>query len=377
MRRVILVAASMVFAAACGAGPTSPSQSNSPVVVSGAAATAPAVGTVIPFASQPVALLATLPTTTPPTAFTPFVDVATDATFNNIVQTLPVPGNPADSVQVTLSSLSPGTYYWRVRSVVSATVNLSSSSSFVVGSTTALPAPQLYTADNITVYPRPQLTVNRIAGARRPAGQIQYRFEVALTPGFLPVLRSTTVSEDPDTGSYSMYFDDDDLPLGTVFHWRVTAVDTATNASSYSVVRRFTTTPATINGQPSLLLTRDCRNSPTVAIPHLFTRVFDGTATVSDTSILFTATDSLVLSLNRSGSTVRGTINGRARERLGNYEAIVGPSYGEFAVPVPTSGAATATSAEGTYDGYLEFYLPLDPGNGCVANGVRWKLYLR
>jgi hypothetical protein len=81
MMRRFLTALAVILATGCGSSPTSPESTPPTVTVSGAAATAPAPGTVIPYASQPVTLLATLPVATPAAPLTSFVGVATGAAF--------------------------------------------------------------------------------------------------------------------------------------------------------------------------------------------------------------------------------------------------------------------------------------------------------
>lgn len=378
MKSRFIAVSVLLLAAACGSSPAAPTSAASTVTISGASAAAPATGTIIPYANQPVTLLATLPVTTPATTVTSVVDVASDSTFTVTVQSHTLSGNPGASVQVTLSALPSGTYYWRVRTIGPSEVNLSTASAFVISGTTAIEAPTLVTSDNVIVYPRPQLTVRRLAGATRPDGRIQYRFDVALTPLFLPVFRSTTV---PETGGIlSMYFDDEELPLATTFYWRVTAIDTVTGGSAVSGTQRFTTTPTTASSNAALFLTLDCRNPIppiSVRVPHVYTRAFDGVLSIAASTLRFTAGRSLVLTLAQAGSIAQGTINGAATERLGSYEAQVGTGFGQTNTPMPTTATLSPNFAEGSYDGYLGFYPVALDGDGCVSNNVRWKLYYR
>jgi len=138
----------------------------------------------------------------------------------------PLSGDPGASVQLTLAALTPGTYYWRVRTISPSAVSLSTVSSFVVSSAVPLAIPQLYTKDDVTVYPRPQLTVNRIPGGTRPIGRIKYRFDVALSTTMLPALLTRSI--DDDSAIFTIR-PSDDLALDTTYYWRVTAVNTLTS----------------------------------------------------------------------------------------------------------------------------------------------------
>jgi len=370
MMRRLLTGLVVVLATGCGSSPTSPESTPATVTVSGAAATAPATGTVIPYASQPVTLLATLPVATPAVAVTSFVDVATDTAFLSIVQTQPLSGDPGASVPLALAALTPGTYYWRVRTIAAAAVSSSSASSFVVSSTVPLAIPLLYTKDDVTVYPRPQLTVNRIPGGTRPIGRIKYRFDVALSTTMLPALLTKSIDDD-DSAIFTIR-PPDDLALDTTYYWRVTAVDTLTTASAASEVRHFHTTPATLEGRAALFVTLDCQ-ALLPSRPPAETIAIDGSVTLSPVTVGFVALNTLRLELVRSGDRVTGSISGASGERLGGREVRVGST------PFATSGVATDSLAEGTYDGYLGAFTVGGSSNGtsCVSNNVRWKLYFR
>jgi len=365
----------VILATGCGSPPTSPESTPPTVTVSGAAATAPAPGTVIPYASQPVTLLATLPVATPALPLTPFVDVATDAAFLSIVQTQPLSGDPGASVQLALGALTPGTYYWRVRAIAASTVTLSTSSSFTVGANATLAAPELYTADDLTIYPTPRLTVSRLSGVSRPSGRIEYRFDVALSDSFLPVFQSTTVSETTGNATFSAAFDGW-LPFDTTFYWRVLARDTVTGASAYSAVRHFSTTSAVVNGQAALFVIKYCNPSATPTVANSETHAFDGTATTSTTGIEFSTSDSLRLVLSRTTTGAEGTLRGRAFERLGFKQLRIGPSAVQVDQPVSTSASVSGTTIEGAFSGYLEYYYALNPSGGCTGT-VNWRLFVK
>lgn len=374
MSRGMIAGIWLVLATACGSSPASPSATTASVTITGGAATAPSSGTVIPYASQPVMLLATLPKAMPSAAMTSFVDVASDAAFATIVQTQTASGADGASVQVALSSLASGTYYWRVRTSTTSITSVSSSSTFTIGASAGLSVPQLSgTADGRTAYPRPLLTVSRLSGSARPAGRIVYRFDVARSNNFLSEAVSVEVAESAlaTVLSYSVR-PSADLSLGATYYWRVVAIDTTTYASASSEIRSFTTTSALGASPAALFLTLDCHDRlPTN--PPAETIATDGAVVITGSKIVFTAVDSLVLDLTRTEATLAGTIGGFAGERLGGRQIQIGVNA------YPASGTVGDAVAEGTYDGYLGFYTlgGSSNGTGCTANGVRWKLYYR
>src|SRR5262249_53005227 len=83
----------------------------------------------------------------------------------------------------------------------------------------------------------------RVANAARsgPVTVMTYRFEIATTSSFTPLLMSATVAEGVnETG----FIPGSDLPINATLFWRATATDTGTGVSATSTPQSFTTSLA-------------------------------------------------------------------------------------------------------------------------------------
>ena len=372
-----------VAQAACAPTPVAPAGAG--VVVTPASATAPPALTVVPFASQPIQVLVTVGTVTPATApLLTAVEVATDAQFVARVAGVAVVGAPGTTVAVTLPTLAADqTYYWRVRSSAGSSVVLSEAVSFAIGPAAAIAVPQLETVFTRAANPRPAFVVRGLPGRRHPTSHVVYRFEIARSPSFLPIVASGTVAERPTmNGDRDMWrwVPDGELDFTSQFYWRVQAIDTATNASAYSEVRAFTTGPATMDGLASLYLTLPCGSLST----HGVTFAFDGSAEVTPDRIRFhgnrpvAAVSELVVNLDRSGTDqVSGTFLGTSEERSGVFFGRVAEAYGTNRPAVAVGKALGDGRWTGTFSGFLNVHYSWGDGVFCNAQDMTWTLYPR
>lgn len=192
---------------------------------------APANGAQIDFYTQPVVLTVGNGFSTDASqAVRETVQVATDASFSNIVATVDV--RPAGSTSTaTLPALQPDTqYFWRVETIADGSrTPFSAAQSFRISPRSTLGVPSVIApADGGYVPLRPTFIV-RNASHIGPDGVIQYQFDAASDSGFTRLLASGAVAQGAEQTSFTPT---SDLPATTAIYWRVQAIDVTHHESS-------------------------------------------------------------------------------------------------------------------------------------------------
>jgi len=238
----------VVMAAACSDS-TSPTQASSvdgsvqapeqPTVSSTTPRpTSPTAGVTVPFVSQPVRLVVTNAVSTAPDAPTYTFQVSTDPAFGSLVANLTSVAAGDGQTAVTLNRLAGSTtYYWRALIVAAGEPGpISAASNFTVGPEVVIQAPVLVSpAGGSTVSDTPTLTVAN-AARTGPAGELQYRFEIADNAAFSATVYSVVVPERP--GGTTSHVVTKELEEKT-YYWRALAASPAAE-----VVGPFSTTGA-------------------------------------------------------------------------------------------------------------------------------------
>lgn len=238
-RTAAVVLAVTAGVASCAKSPTSPAGSTtvtSPVQVS------PANGALIANGAQPVTLaVANALVTSVSAAITYTFEVATDSSFATLATAKDVPEGGNGQTSVTLGVLPAGRdYFWRVRTTGGDTVGtFSAARRFTIGAAVVLQAPvPSHPSSGSAAGQRPTLTVTN-AARTGPAGAVSYRFEIAATEAFSPVVASGTVAEGTGTTSFTPSAD---LAADSTFYWRAQALDpSSASTSAFSSAQSFTT----------------------------------------------------------------------------------------------------------------------------------------
>jgi len=231
----------IAFVAGCSGSPTQPAGA---ITVSTAGPVAPANGAQIANQSQPVTLVASNAVVTKSSAQVTYTfEVATDDAFVNKVLTKDVP-QAAQQTTLKLDALSAGKdYFWHVRATGGNTVGVFTNPfKFTIGPDVVVSAPAPASpADGVVMTAWPVLTVTNAKGAGS-VGKIIYRFEIAASTAFNPVLVSGIVAE---TANATSFLPGPPAPTGTTqYFWRVIAIDAATAiASPASPTQSFTVSP--------------------------------------------------------------------------------------------------------------------------------------
>ena len=226
-------------AASCTTSPASPA---GVVTVTTPTAASPANGALVPNGSQPITITVNngFVTSSPEDASYTF-QIATDPAFATVVATKNVPQG-AGQTSVKRDALAPGKdYYWHARTQSGDTVGVFTSAlKFTIGSAVVLQAPiPVPPASGDAVVPHATFTVTN-AARTGPAGQVTYKFEVAASQAFSPILASGAQPEGNGQTSFTVA---QDLPEQTNLFWRAQAIDAA-NASTgpFSTATAFKTT---------------------------------------------------------------------------------------------------------------------------------------
>jgi hypothetical protein len=234
-----LVLILLVGGAACEKAPTSPAGSTSVTVPS---LVSPANGAIVPNGDQPLTLTVRNGLVTDagaPVSYT--FEVATDSAFASIVQTKDATQTPGQT-SVQLDPLTPGRdYYWHARTKGGDTAGVFSAPiKFTIGAAVALSTPSAVTPlSGGTAEQKPVLTVSNVTRTGS-TGTIAYRFEIATSTAFSPIVASGTVAEG--SGESTSFTPSVSLAADTTFYWRAQAVDAANNATSaYSTPQSFST----------------------------------------------------------------------------------------------------------------------------------------
>ncbi len=226
--------------AACTGSSTQPTGGGSSTVTS-PTGVSPSASAQIKFGDQPVTLIVknAVVSQSPGTTYT--FEVATDAGFASKVQTKDgVVESTSGQTSVQLDALAASKdYYWHARANAAGTAGpFSAPMKFTMGASVVLGAPSpIGPLTGATTPTRPTL---RVANATRtgPAGPITYKFEVATSTTFSPLVVNVTQNEGINETGYIL---PNDLTPGTTYYWRATAIDAQNNVTSTpSPIQSFT-----------------------------------------------------------------------------------------------------------------------------------------
>ena len=203
----------------------------------------PANNATIRNVDQPVTLtVANAVSTQPGSTYT--FEVATDTAFGTKAQTKDaVPEGSGGQTSVRLDALPAARdYFWHARATAGGTTGpFGATFKFTVGPAVTVNAPvPIAPLGGAQTVARPAL---RVANAARsgPVTAMSYRFEIATSSAFSPVLMTATVGEGVnETG----FIPGSDLPINATFFWRATATDTGSGVSATSSTQSFTTSLA-------------------------------------------------------------------------------------------------------------------------------------
>jgi len=230
----LALAAIVATAIACSnSNSTSPSTSSSLTSsVTVPRASQPAANAAVRYADQPVVLGVQNAATTSAGGNVYSFEVATDPAFASKVQTKDnVAEGTTGVTTVKLDSLAGGRdYYWHARATGGGTSGpFSAVAKFTMGAAVVINPPvPIGPLNGTTTPPRPDLHVSN-ASRTGPAGAISYLFEVSTTPTFTTIVVSATKSEGAGVTSF---VPTSDLPIGSTFFWRATAIDASNGVSS-------------------------------------------------------------------------------------------------------------------------------------------------
>jgi hypothetical protein len=248
---LILGVIALGAAGACGAnGPASPSATGGGSASLTASVAAPRLLTPaneaqIANSAQPLTIIVQNAVVTKPGGTTYTFEVATDSAFANKVQTKEgVAEGSGGQTGVKLDMLAAAKdYYWHVRAQGGGTTGVfGATGKFTIGPAITLDAPvPISPLTNARTSVRPVLRVTN-AVRTGPAGTTTYRFEVASTSSFSPVLVTGTAAQGTNETGFTPSAD---LAANATFFWRATALDVANGVTSApSAVQSFTTTPS-------------------------------------------------------------------------------------------------------------------------------------
>lgn len=213
----------------------SPSQPTGTASVTAPALVRPAPNTTVRNVEQPVTLAVTNSLVTQSATTTYTFEVSSDSGFTNKVQTKTgVAEGTGGQTTVRLDTLTPGAdYYWRARADAAGTTGVFTPTyKFTVGPQVTLSAPALVSpASGAQTNARPTFTVTN-APRTGPAGPVTYRFEVAATPAFNPLILDTKVAESTSGRTSLVIQRPAELPAEATIYWRVTASDDSNLVSS-------------------------------------------------------------------------------------------------------------------------------------------------
>jgi len=230
-------AAVCIVGAACSksSNPTQPS-TTAAASADGAAATAsvtvpravsPAAGVTIRNTDQPVTLVVANAVVTQSAAATYTFEVSTDSAFSSKAYSKTgVAAGASGQTSLTIDKIPAGTnYYWHARAEGGGTVGpFSAARPFTIGPAIVIDSATLVSPiSGAGTGARPTFTVTNAIHSG-PAGPITYKFEIASSSAFSPVVVTGTVNEGV---SRTTYTPNTDLPPETTLYWRVTASDVA------------------------------------------------------------------------------------------------------------------------------------------------------
>ncbi len=199
----------------------------------------PYAGTQLKFTGEPQTLLIENAGTSGNRAIWLQLDVATDATFTQIVHQndrIELGSNGRTSYRLPSALAAGNTYYWRSRANDGANVGpYSDVSSFAVIIPVLIEPPAPILPSGMAGSNKPEFKVANAAISGTSG--VAYRFEVSKTADFSQIAAVVTV---PVNGNGITSMSLGELPYKTTFFWRVMGSDTV-HASDYSMVMSFTT----------------------------------------------------------------------------------------------------------------------------------------
>jgi hypothetical protein len=154
-------------------------------------------------------------------------EVSTDAGFSSKAYSKSgVASGSSGQTSLTIDKLTAGTsYFWHVRAEGGGTTGpFSAARAFTIGPAIVIDTATLVSPiSNAGTAARPTLTVTN-ATHTGPVGALTYKFEIATSSSFSPVLTTATVNEGT---SRTTFTPSADLPAETTLFWRVTVADVA------------------------------------------------------------------------------------------------------------------------------------------------------
>jgi hypothetical protein len=166
-------------------------------------------------------------------------EVSTDSGFSTKTYAKSgVAAGASGQTSLTIDKIAAGTnYFWHARAEGGGTVGpFSAARPFTIGPAIVIDSATLVSPiSGAATGARPTFTVTN-ATHSGPAGTITYKFEIASSSAFSPVVITGTVNEGV---SRTSFIPTTDLPAETTLYWRVTASDVANGVSGP------TTLPAT------------------------------------------------------------------------------------------------------------------------------------
>jgi hypothetical protein len=198
----------------------------------------PAAGATIRNVDQPVTLVVGNAVLTQSAAATYTFEVSNDSGFSTKAYSKTGVAAGASQTSLTIDKIAAGTnYFWHARAEGGGTVGpFSAPRTFTIGPAIVIDSATLVSPiSGAATGARPTFTVTN-ATHSGPASTITYKFEIASSSAFSPVLVTGTVTEG---ASRTTFTPTTDLPPETTLYWRVTASDVSNGVSGP------TTLPAT------------------------------------------------------------------------------------------------------------------------------------
>jgi hypothetical protein len=191
----------------------------------------PASGATIRNVDQPVTLVVANAVLTQSAVGTYTFEVSTDSTFSTKTYSKTgVASGASGQTSLTIDKIPAGTnYFWHARADGGGTTGpFSAARPFTIGPAITIDTATLVAPiSNTSTGSRPTFTVTN-ATRSGPVGPLTYKFEVAASSAFSPVLLSGTANEGVSQTSFTP---STDLPPETTLFWRVTATDAANGVS--------------------------------------------------------------------------------------------------------------------------------------------------
>jgi hypothetical protein len=277
--RSYVLAAACLAAAACSSNSTPTQPTSAAATADGAAATSsvtvprqvsPAAGASIRNVDQPVTLVVANAVLTRSATATYTFEVSSDAGFaTKVYSKSGVTAGASGQSSVTIDKIPAGaSYFWRARAEGGGTTGpYTAARAFTIGPAIIIDAATLVSPiSSAGTGARPTFVVTN-ATHSGPVGALTYKFEIAATSSFTPVLITGTVNEGSGRTSFTP---STDLPAETTLFWRVTVSDAANGVSGPATLAgTFATTFAIDLKKVIYLNSPDVSNWPQTAVLSL------------------------------------------------------------------------------------------------------------